>query len=151
MRREEEPGSNDEDTELDNLLQNITEEWDEASASHDDQSKQKLKKSEAEKSNAEDVWQQAMETFAETRKRKHKDDSSGSKRNYGSETMVYLKNRAEQESYFKQQELELRKQELPLQQERQGQQQQQQNLLQQQMMQQQQLMLAMFKKIVDKD
>ena len=45
MRREEgEYGSNKEDTELDNLLQNITEKWDEASGSHDDQSKQKLKK-----------------------------------------------------------------------------------------------------------
>ena len=46
MRKEEwESGFNEEDTELDNLLQNITEEWDEASASHDDQSKEKLKKS----------------------------------------------------------------------------------------------------------
>ena len=122
MRGEEgESGSNEEDTELDNLLQNITEEWDEASASHDDQSKLKLKKTEAEKNNVEDVRKQAMETFAETRKRKHKDENSGSKRNNGSETMVYLKSRAEQESYFKQQELELRKQELALQQERQGQ------------------------------
>ena len=56
-----------------------------------------------------------METLAETRKRKLKDDNSGSKQNYRSETMVYLKNRVEQESYFKQQELELRKQELALQ------------------------------------
>ena len=133
MRREEgEFGSNEEDVELDNLLQNITEESNEASASHDDLSKQKLKKIEAEKSNPEDVRQHAMETFAETKKRKHKDDNSGSKRNYGSETMAYLKNRAEQESYFKKQELELRKQELEFQQERQEQQQQQQNLFQQQ-------------------
>ena len=132
-------------------MQNITEEWNEASASHD-QSKQKLKKIEAEKSNAEDVRQQAMATFADTRKRKLKDHNFGSKRNYGSETMVvYLKNRAEQESYFKQQELELKKQELDVQQKRQVQQQQQQNLFQQQMMQQQQLILAMSKKFVDKE
>ena len=46
VRKEEwKSGFNEEDTELDNLLQNITEEWDEASASHDDQSKEKLKKS----------------------------------------------------------------------------------------------------------
>ena len=64
-----------------------------------------------------------METFPETRKRKHKDDNSGSKRKYGSKSITYLKNRAEQESYFKQLELELRKQELAPQQERQGQQQ----------------------------
>ena len=58
MRREEgESGSNEEDTELDNLLQNIAEEQDEASPSHDDQLKQKLKTFEAEKSNAEDVRQ----------------------------------------------------------------------------------------------
>ena len=60
-------------------MQNIAEEWDEASASHNDQLKQKLKKTASEKSNTEDVRQQAMETFAETRKRKHKDDNSGSK------------------------------------------------------------------------
>ena len=110
-----------------------------------------MKKIEAEKSNAEDVRQQAMATFADTRKRKLKGHNFGSKRNYGSETMVYLKNRAEKESYFEQQELELKKQELDLQQKRQVQQQQQQNLFQQQMMQQQQLMLAMFKKFVDED
>ena len=68
MTREEgKSGSNEEGTELDNFLQNITEEWNEASASHDDQLKQKLKKTEAEKSNADDVRQQAMETFNETR------------------------------------------------------------------------------------
>ena len=60
--------------------------------------------------------------------KKYKDDNSGSKQKYGSETMVYPKNLAEQESYFKQKEHELRKQELALQQKRQGQQQQQQNL-----------------------
>ena len=79
MTREEgESGSNEEGPELDNFLQNITEEWNEASASHNDQLKQKT-----EKSNAEDVRQQAMETFNETRKRKLKDDNSGGKRNYG--------------------------------------------------------------------
>ena len=68
MTREEgKSGSNEEGTELDNFLQNITEEWNEASASHDDQLKQKLKKTEAEKSNADDVRQQAIETFNETR------------------------------------------------------------------------------------
>ena len=68
MTREEgKSGSNEEGTELDNFLQNITEEWNEASASHDDQLKQKLKKTEAEKGNADDVRQQAMETFNETR------------------------------------------------------------------------------------
>ena len=90
MRREEgESGSNEEDTKLDNLWQNITAKWDEASASYDDQSKQKLKKKiEVEKSNAEDVPQEAMETFVELRKRKRKIYSSGGERNYGSETMI---------------------------------------------------------------
>ena len=82
--------------------------------------------------------------------KKYKDDNSGSKQKYGSATMAYSKNLAEHESYFKQKELELRKQELALQQERLGKQQQQQNLFQQQMMQQQQLILAMSKKIIDK-
>ena len=73
MRKEEgKSGSNEEDTELDNLFQNITEEWNETSASHDDRSKQKLKKIETEKSNSEGAQQQAMETFAETRKENSK-------------------------------------------------------------------------------
>ena len=55
------------------------------------------KKIEAEKSNAEEVWQKAMETS----RIKHKDGNSGSKQEYGSETMGYLKNSDEQESYFK--------------------------------------------------
>ena len=47
MKREEAESSiNEEDAEFDSLLQNITEEWDETSASHDDQLKQKLKKTE---------------------------------------------------------------------------------------------------------
>ena len=50
MRREEgESGSSENDTEIDSLFQNITEEWNKASASNYDQSKQKLKKTEAEK------------------------------------------------------------------------------------------------------
>ena len=49
MRREEgESGSSENDTEIDSLFQNITEEWSEASASNYDQSKQKLKKTEVE-------------------------------------------------------------------------------------------------------
>ena len=91
-----------------------------------------------------------METFAETRKKTLKDGNSGTEQNYGSETIVYLQNRAEQKSYFKQQEVELRKQELAPPQEIQVQQQHQQNLSQRKMMEQQQLILAMFKKIADK-
>ena len=44
----------------------IAEECDEASASHDDQSKRNWKKWRQKKSNAEVVRQQAMETLAET-------------------------------------------------------------------------------------
>ena len=72
-------------------MQNITEEWNEASASHDDQSKQKLKKIETEKSNAEDARQQAMETFSETRKRKLKDDHCGSKETMAEKPWYILK------------------------------------------------------------
>ena len=48
-RNEGESGSNEEDSELDSLLGKITEEWDEASVSYDDQLKQKLKKTEVVK------------------------------------------------------------------------------------------------------
>ena len=69
MTREEgESGSNENDTEIDNLFQNITHEWNEASASNEDQSNQKLKKTEAEKA-MQRCRQQAMETFTKTRKK----------------------------------------------------------------------------------
>ena len=154
MRKEEgASGSNDKDTELDNLLQDIKEESDEADSTYDKQTKEKLKNMETDKNNAEDVRQKAMESLAETKKRKQIDDSSScsSKRNNGSETMLYLKVRAEQETNFRQQDLKLRRQELKLKQEKQEQQQQQQTLFHQQMVQQQQLMLAMFNKLVEKD
>ena len=111
MRREEgEFDSNEEDTEFDNnLLQNITEKL-----------SKNWKKTEVEKSNAEDARKQAMKTFTEPRKRNRKNGISRSERKYDSATMVYLKIRAKEDSYFKQQELELRKQELILQQEREG-------------------------------
>ena len=122
MRREEgEFDSNEEDTEFDNnLLQNITEKWDEAFTSHDDQLSKNWKKTEVEKSNVEDARKQAMKTFTEPRKRNRKNGISRSERKYDSAAMVYLKIRAKEDSYFKQQELELRKQELILQQEREG-------------------------------
>ena len=101
MRKEEgESGTTEEETELDNLLQNIKEEWEEAASEYDEQAKERLKLAETEKTNAEDIRQKAMESFAETRKRKNKEDVSprSSKRNNGGETMLYLKNWAEQEN-----------------------------------------------------
>ena len=96
-------------------MKNIAQEQNVASASYDNQSKQKLKKIEAEKKQCRGCATTSYGDIGRNQKNKLKDDNSGSKQNCGSETMVYLKNRAEQESYFKQQELELRKQELALQ------------------------------------
>ena len=68
----------------------------------------KIEKDWGWKSNAE-VYDNKLWRLLLKLEKKYKDDISESKQKYGSETMVYPKNLAEQESYFKQKELDLRK------------------------------------------
>ena len=68
----------------------------------------KIEKDWGWKNNAE-VYDNKLWRLLLKLEKKYRDDNSESKQKYRSETMVYPKNLAEQESYFKQKELELRK------------------------------------------
>ena len=153
MRNEENASGIDcEETEIDNLLQNIKEESDEAIEMYNNQANEKKEKEEAEKAKAEEVRQLAMENLTQTKKRKSQEEEEPkkAKRNTGTDTIVYLKQRAEQEQELRQQELDLKKQELELQRQQQQQYAQQQNLIVNQLNQNQQMMLALLQKMSDK-
>ena len=117
MRNEEAASGVDcEESELDNILQNLKEETEETAETYNKQTCGKNQQEQAEKTSAEEVRKQAMESLSETKKRKSLGMEEGTKpkRNTGSDTMVYLKQCAEQENDIRQQELELKKCELDL-------------------------------------
>ena len=129
-----------EESELDNLLQNIIDEMKILAE----------KKDELEK--AEEVHQKALETFSETKKRKgtSPENSKKFKCNSGSETLEFLRTRGEQEYSAKKEEIELRRAEIEIQKQQQTLMQQQQQMMQQQMFQQTQVLTSLLEKIVNK-
>ena len=142
-QQEASSGTNDETTELDNLLENIKE----SEVAHQGHAKNTLEKEQnlqmdAEK--AQEIRQKAMESLSESRKRQG-DNSDGKspkmKRNNGSEMLNYLVNGSKLE--IRKQEVELKKTEMELQR-------QQQFFIQQQMNQQVQLMSTMLEKVINK-
>ena len=157
-RQEGESGSIEEETELDVLLQNIKDEAGVAQENYDKITQEKQEKLTAESQNAEEIRLKAMETLSDTNKRRASSSSSDfddispkrTKRNNGTDTMVYLKARAEQEYELRQREIELKKVELDIQKNQQEQALSQQMLMQQQMVQQNQMMLALLEKFVGK-
>jgi hypothetical protein len=79
---------------------------------------EKGKKLEKDKTTAEEMRLQSLETFAETKKRKaenSEEDDESSKarktRRSGSDTLLYLKEKAEMDMEFKKEELQLKKKE----------------------------------------
>ena len=150
MRAQENPsGITDEETELDNLLENIKEEADIASETHDAQSKQKQEQLENDAKNAEDVRQKAMESFSETKKRKElgledlTSPKKREKRNNGSETLCYLREKYATEQELRKEELEVKKTELELQKK-------QHEMLMEQMAQQNRVMNTLIDKLINK-
>ena len=114
MRQEENSsGTNQEPTEIDQLLTDIKSESDEAAERYDNINASKQKQLEKSKANAEAIRQVAMENLSDTRKRKGDSEESptGSKKwNTGSETMSYLMSKLESDKEFRKQELELKRQ-----------------------------------------
>ena len=101
-----------EETELDKLLQEIKEEPDEAAEQYDASNQTRQQEIETSRANAEGIRTIAMENLSETRKRRSEEESPNSskqKRNTGSETMVYLRTRAENDLQIRKEELELKK------------------------------------------
>ena len=154
-KQEMESGSNEEETELDILLESIKEEAAVAQESHKEMTAEKQKNITDEIKKAEDVRLTAMESWKDTKKRRSSssdDDLSAPrpKRNTGTETMAYLKGRAEQEFELRQQEIELKKVELDMQKKQQELSQSQQRIAQDQMAQQNKMMFSLLEKLINK-
>ena len=100
-------------TELDVLMEEIinkVEEYEKRFSKVDEETKEKDK----DEALAQDIRQQCMETYAESRKRKQLEDSEAKPKKgrfTGSETIAYLKEKAEKEHSLREKELEVKKQE----------------------------------------
>ena len=127
-----------------------------------EQSEKNDQNKENEKKKAEEMRNRSMEKLGETQKRKATAEdgqqTTPRKRSSGSETLVYLREKAEREFELRQEELEVKKKEQSaqlqmfqyMQQQLQQQQQQQQQQMQVQIQQQQlqnQMLLALIEKI----
>ena len=110
-------GISPEQTPLDEALEEIIERMDEAEKSYEQQSNAEKEKKDLDVAAAQEMREQACESSGETLKRKNLDTEKEAKkksRSSGSDTMVYLKEKAEKEQELKLNELELRKQELEI-------------------------------------
>ena len=116
--------SNTDETELDQLLQNIMEESQEASENYEKDTKDKYEKGLKDRKDDEEVPQKALESLSQTKKWHTEDEeqsqSSNSRRRpkkSGSETMLYLHSKAEKEFDLRKEELKMKKEEMELQKE----------------------------------
>ena len=100
-------------TELDEAIEQIIAMEESADEQHDLEDGEKRDKMEGDRLKAEEMRRTAMETLGKTQKRKSEEGQSKAKksRRSGSETVEFLKLKAEQDMDIKKQELDLRKQE----------------------------------------
>ena len=155
-------GISPEMTETDKLLEQIVEQFEESERDAGEQSEKNDQNKENERKKAEEMRNRSMEKLGETQKRKATAEdgqqTTPRKRSSGSETLVYLREKAEREFELRQEELEVKKKEQSaqlqmfqyMQQQLQQQQQQQQQQMQVQIQQQQlqnQMLLALIEKI----
>ena len=100
-------------TELDEGVEQIIAMEESADEQYDLEDGEKRDKMEGERLKAEEMRRTAMETLGKTQKRKSEEGQSKAKksRRSGSETVEFLKLKAEQDMDIKKQELDLRKQE----------------------------------------
>ena len=155
-------GISPEMTETDKLLEQIVEQFEESERDAGEQSEKNDQNKENERKKAEEMRNRSMEKLGETQKRKATAEdgqqTTPRKRSSGSETLVYLREKAEREFELRQEELEVKKKEQSaqlqmfqyMQQQLQQQQQQQQQQMEVQIQQQQlqnQMLLALIEKI----
>ncbi|XP_067045565.1 mRNA export factor GLE1-like [Acropora muricata] len=108
-----ESGTNPTKTEVDVAIGQIIAMEESAAKQHDLEDGEKQDKMEGDRLKAEEMRRTAMETMGRTQKRKSEEGQSKAKkcRRSGSETVEFLKLKAEQDMGVKKQELQLRKQE----------------------------------------
>lgn len=153
-------GVSPEMSEQDKLLEQIIERFEESDREADENAQQGDKNKENDRKKAEEMRKRSMEKLGETRKRQAEEGGKVTprKRGSGSETLVYLREKAEREFDLRKEELEVKKDEQSAQlqmfqfmqqqlQQQQQQQQQQVQLQQQQQQLQNQLLMALIEKI----
>ena len=142
-------------SELDQLLQNLIEEEEEAVESVTEVGTTKRRKIEEDKQKAEDIRMKALEKIGETKKRKGESaegDSMQQKkiRRGSKDTIEFLKEKSDREFAVREKELEMKKVEQEQSSQRMNQLMQQQSqmllMMQQQMKQQSDLMMSLMKK-----
>ena len=108
--------SNTDETELDQLLQNIVEEFQEASVNYEKDMTEKQEKGLKNRWDAKEVRPKAQESLTQTKKTHTKEgeqsQSSNSRKRAkknGSETMLYLQNKVEKEFWLKKRRVESEK------------------------------------------
>ena len=108
-----ESGTNPTKTEVDVAIEQIIAMEESADEQHDLEDGEKKDKMEGDRLKAEEMRRTAIETMGKTQKRKSEEGQSKAKkcRRSGSETVEFLKLKAEQDMNVKKQELDLRKQE----------------------------------------
>ena len=158
-------GISPEFTAVDQAIESILEKMGEYEKQMESEDQEKSEKNSAEKKKAEDLRMKAMETFAETKKRKLENGDIGEggsrvkrHRSSGSDTLVYLREKSEQEFAIRKQESEAKRkdQELQATQLKCMQEQQQQMMstlteqLNQQQQQNQQVMMLMLQMLQNK-
>ena len=157
-KQETESGGNPEESEVMNAMESILENMKEAERIQNEKVSSKAENDEKEKAAAADMREKAMETFAESKKRKdlsstEKETKAKKSRSSGSDTINYLREKAENEQDLRKEELELKKRKYDLLDAQQkASENQQQDLLRtmQQQMQQNQQMLLMMSNIIQK-
>ena len=117
-REERASGTSDDNSELDNLLEEILEKEKAAKEKLDNDDEDKKKSLANEKAAAEDMRKRALERVGQTAKRKGKEEGpeaekskSRKSRKSTGEAVEYLKERASKEIQLREQELEMRKKE----------------------------------------
>ena len=152
-------GISPEMSEIDKLLEQIIERFEESDRESEDKGEQGERSKTEDRKRAEEMRKLSMEKLGETLKRKGEEDGGATprKRASGSETIVYLREKAERDFDLRKEELETRKmdqtQQLQMFQYMQQQLQQQQQQQQQQMQlqhQQQQLQTQLLMTLIEK-
>ena len=109
MRQEEQAsGISPEQTELDSLIEDINEVEEAADVEHQEASRMQQEKVDKDKEKAEDIRQTAMETLAETKKRKGENKENKPKRRSGVDTVEYLREKFHHEQKIRQDEMEIK-------------------------------------------
>ena len=99
-------------TSFDDSMADIIERFREKDAEDQQQDVEKRGKADEETAKAVEMRKSSMETFAQSKKRKGEQEQKKSKRSTGTETVAYLRERAELDASLKREELQLRRAEL---------------------------------------